>query len=83
MSVLRCRSLDMTWSRIGYALGTSGQAAWERYGLTAAQRQERSRQREPAHVQLELAQMPEGAGDVGERLEPRETDGEQGQAKET
>lgn len=44
-----CRANEMSWARIGIGLRTSGQAAWEKYGLTDTQKAERSlRNRTPA-----------------------------------
>lgn len=31
-AVAQCRELGLPWSQIGIMLGTSAQAAWERYG---------------------------------------------------
>lgn len=42
LMVKKCRTAGMSWVRIGSALGTSAQAAWERYGLTPEQKAERS-----------------------------------------
>lgn len=42
------RQEDMSWVKIGAALGTSGQSAWERYGLTYKQQSERSALRNAA-----------------------------------
>lgn len=46
--ITECRDAQMTWSQIGSALHTSGQAAWERYGLTPEERAARTRQNLPA-----------------------------------
>lgn len=46
--ITECRDAGMTWAMVGSALHTSGQAAWERYGLSPQEKAERSRQNEPA-----------------------------------
>lgn len=40
--VRRGRAEGMTWLQVGVGLATSAQSAWERYGLTYKQQQERS-----------------------------------------
>jgi hypothetical protein len=57
------RRQDMSWAKLGIALNTSGQAAWERYGLTDTQRAERSLQNRPQPLQ-----------DALEGLEPTRAD---------
>jgi hypothetical protein len=49
------RAAGMTWERIGIALGTSSQAAWEKFGLTFQQTVERSRQNKGALTNEQLA----------------------------
>lgn len=52
--VTEARNLNLSWAHIGSALRTSGQAAWERYGLSPEERAARSRQSQAALLQNEL-----------------------------
>lgn len=72
LCVIRARSADMTWAMIGLALGTSAQAAWERYGLTAEQIEQRSRQNTSSHTQLTLELLTQDKPPRTNRVEPRE-----------
>lgn len=44
--VKAAHSEGMSWAKIGLAVGTSGQAAWERYGMSDEARQQLVRLRE-------------------------------------
>jgi hypothetical protein len=48
------RDVGMSWAMLGAALGTSSQAAWERYGLSFSQMAQRSRQNNAAMTNTEL-----------------------------
>jgi DNA-binding protein H-NS len=56
-TVQAARKEGTTWRNIGISLGTSQQAAWERYGLTDAQKSERSRLNNSALAQDALPGM--------------------------
>lgn len=70
LAVRDARDLGISWSQIGNALGTSAQAAWERYGLTVEQRRQRSLQNNPAVTQPSLFSTESDDSRRTERLEP-------------
>jgi len=56
-AVAEARKGGMSWTKIGYALGTSGQAAWERYGLTQQQKDDLAKVAADRFHQRELQGM--------------------------
>lgn len=54
------RTEGMSWAKVGLALGTSAQAAWQRYGLTPEQRRGIALQQERGmdQLRLDLAELP-------------------------
>jgi len=73
------RSCGMTWGMLGAALGTTSQAAWERFGLTYQQMVQRSRQNNGAltNEQLEGFDLPP---EVSPQNQGRKTKRHRGQA---
>lgn len=61
--VIAGKEEGMTWAMIGNALHTSGQAAWERFGLTPEEKAARSRQNSPAPEQDTLLGLEETHAD--------------------
>jgi len=53
-TVKAARKEGTTWRNIGISLGTSQQAAWERYGLTDVQKAERSLLNSKGAEEIEL-----------------------------
>lgn len=52
---VKCARLEgMSWAKIGIALGTSAQAAWQRYGLTPEQKRDLALAQERRFKQLEI-----------------------------
>lgn len=72
LAVDDCRAEQMTWAQIGAALGVSSQAAWEHYGLSTAQRQQRSRQNTQRHTQLVLLGSSSNTSERADHDEPTE-----------
>lgn len=52
--ITAARNENMSWARIGAALGTSGQAAWQRYGLSPEEKRQLALAQERRFQQLEL-----------------------------
>lgn len=52
--VLALHKNGVSWRALGIQLGMSGQAAWEKYGLTEIQKAERSLQSNKSAVEEEL-----------------------------
>lgn len=72
LAVAGCREDGLTWAQIGTALGVSSQAAWEHYGLSTRQRQQRSRQSAQRHTQLVLLDSSSNTSERADHDEPPE-----------
>ena len=56
----------MSWAKIGLALGTSAQAAWQRYGMTYEQKQQLAlaQERRFEQLKIDVENMPAPVSDL-------------------
>lgn len=78
--VTEAREVGMTWLQIGGSLGTTGQAAWERFGLTPEQKRQRSLPNTRGQLQLEQLEL---AATAPSRSDQGRVTGQSKSAKQT